>query len=135
MESLGIGFLRYLFLGSIRLFESLSRRSAYVKFIARNIAILCSRSGSLTTSHLLFITMVARSVELNVGQRGILGLLGFPVRANAIQVSLSLSARAIASGPPPVSLAEIFTLSKANGISMVCGDLRRPPCTGLSHLK
>ena len=36
---------------------------------------------------------------------------------------------------PPVNREEIFTLSKAKGISIVCGDFSRPPSTGVSHRK
>src|SRR5580698_10362428 len=95
----------------------------------------CSRRGSFTILLTLLITIVARSFASNAGQLGNLGVFGFPVRAKAIQALLTLSASAMASAPPPVSRAEIFTLSNAKGISMVWGDLRRPPCTGVSQVK
>ena len=44
----------------------------------------CSRNGSLTTLLELSMTMVARSFTLNSGQGGSFGVLGLPVRANAI---------------------------------------------------
>ena len=65
------------------------------------------------------MTIVARSLASYAGQCGNFGVFGSPVRAKAIQASLTLSARAMASAPPPVIRAEIFTLSKAKGISMV----------------
>lgn len=49
--------------------------------------------------------------------------IGITRPREAIQASLTLSARDIASGFPPVSLADIWTLSKAKRISMLCGDL------------
>src|SRR5579863_10435956 len=99
------------------------------------MAARCSRMGSLTTLLWLLITMVDRLVALNAGQCGSLGVFGSPVLANAIQASLTLSASAMASAPPPVRREVIFTLSKTKGISIVCGDFRRPPATGVSHVK
>src|SRR6202451_1767856 len=99
------------------------------------MAMRCSRIGSFSTLLSLLNTIVGQSVELNAGQLGSFGVFGLPVRAKAIQASLTLSARAMASAPPPVIRAEILTLSNANGISMVWGDFRRPPCTGVSQVK
>ena len=99
------------------------------------MAIRCSLNGSLTTLLALSKTIVARPSGSNIGQWGSFGILGLPVRANAIQASLTLSAKAIASGPPPVKLAQILTLSKAKGHSMLCGDFSSPPCTGVAQAK
>jgi hypothetical protein len=107
----------------------------HVMSSALNIAIRFSRNGSLTILLEALMTMVARSAPVKTGQWGSLGVLGSPVRANAIQASLTLSASAIASWPPPVSLAQITTLSKAEGHSMLRGDFSCPPCTGVSHAK
>src|SRR5579872_2767827 len=92
----------------------------YTYFHTLYIARRCSRSGSLTTLLVLLMTIVARSLLSYAGQRGSFGVLGSPLLAKAIHASLTLSARAIASAPPPVSRSEILTLSNANGISMVC---------------
>ena len=59
--------------------------------------------GSCSTRLRVSITIVGRSLALNAGHRGSFGVLGFPVRAKAIHASLTLSASAMASGPPPVS--------------------------------
>src|SRR5262245_50085695 len=107
----------------------------YTYRIALNITKRCSRIGSFSTRLSLLNTIVGRSVALKGVQRGSLGVFGLPVRANAIHVSLTLSASAIAPGPPPVRRVAALTLSNANGISIVCGDLSRPPSTGVSQRK
>src|SRR5688572_18799500 len=102
---------------------------------AVNMTRRCSRIGSFTSLLSLSITIVGRSVALKGAQRGSFGVFGFPVLAKAIHASLTLSASATASGPPPVRRVAALTLSNANGISIVCGDLRRPPSAGVSHRK
>ena len=90
--------------------------------MALNIATRCSRSGSFSTLLWLLNTMVGRSLGLNAGHWGSLGVFGLPVLANAIHALLTLSASAGASGLPDVMLL-VLILSNANGISMVWGDL------------
>jgi hypothetical protein len=92
--------------------------AAHVNFIALNIAIRCSRIGSFCTLLWLSKTIVGRLADLNGGQRGNLEVFGSPLLANAIQASLTLSARAGACGLPAVN-REAFRLSNANGISIV----------------
>src|SRR5262249_1580474 len=111
-----------------------SHETDYVRFSAVNIATRCSRSGSLSTLLSLLKTIVARSLGLNAGQRGSFPVLGSPFRANAIHESLTLSARSCASGLLEVN-RDVLMLSKANGISMVCGDFNLPPSTGDSQRK
>src|SRR5688572_8096031 len=106
----------------------------YTKPNAPNMAIRCSRIGSFSALLSLLNTMVGQSLGLNAGQRGSLGVLGLPVRANASQALLTLSARAGASGLVAVR-RDAFTLSNAKGISMVCGDFSRPPSIGDSQRK
>src|SRR6187200_614995 len=110
-----------------------ARRYSYAYPSAFHITSRCSRIGSFTSLLSLLNTIVGRSVALNGVQRGSFGVFGLPVRANAIQASLTLSASAIASGPPPVNRVAALTLSKANGISIVCGDFNRPPSAGVSQ--
>src|SRR5690349_13483835 len=98
------------------------------------MAIRCSRSGSFCTLHSLLKTMVGRSFGWNAGHCGSLEVFGLPVFANAIQALLTLSARAGASGLSLV-IRLVLILSNANGISMVWGDLSRPPSMGVSQRK
>src|SRR5215831_21388154 len=58
--------------------------------------------GSFSTLLLLLNTIVWRSTGSNAGQCGNFGTFGFPVRANAIHASLTLSVSATAPGAPPV---------------------------------
>src|SRR5215831_11811874 len=91
------------------------------------------RYGSFTTWHSLSKIIVGRSASEYAGHRGIASLLGLPERAKVSQVRLIFSASAKRVDESPVSGA-LSSVSKTNGISRACGDLSRPPRTGVSQV-
>ena len=86
------------------------------------------RAGSFTTSLLELIIITLRSAAEYAGQRGKPLEFGFPVAANAAHAPLTRSASGKISGAPPVSFCTSGspTLSKTNGISIVCGERSLP---------
>src|ERR1051325_239929 len=95
------------------------------------IAIRSSRFGSFIAFHSLSMIIVARSAAEYGGHFGIRAWLGLPVRANATPAPLTRSASGCSSGPVPSIPGSCQWFCIANGISMQCGDRRRPPSTGV----
>ena len=94
------------------------------------------RAGSLITSLVELIIITLRSVAEYAGHRGKPFEFGLPVAANAAQALLTRSASGKISGALPVSFCTSgsLTLSKTNGISIVCGERSLPLRIGVSQV-
>ena len=94
------------------------------------------RAGSFTTSLVELMIITLRSAAEYADQCGKPLEFGLPVAANAAHAPLTRSANGKISGALPVSLCTSgsLTLSKTNGISIVCGERSLPLRIGVSQV-